>query len=116
MLLDNNFASIVSAVLWGRNVYANITRFLQVGGGGWVGWLGDGWRGGYVWPGGGLLGHGARVCAPVWQSGLRGPTSGCASVVWACLHTPQAAERGMQLRVIGGERTRSPLAHAAPPG
>lgn len=30
MLLDNNFASIVSAVLWGRNVYANITRFLQV--------------------------------------------------------------------------------------
>jgi cation transport ATPase len=30
VLLDNNFASIVSAVLWGRNVYANITRFLQV--------------------------------------------------------------------------------------
>lgn len=29
MLLDNNFASIVSAVLWGRNVYCNITRFLQ---------------------------------------------------------------------------------------
>ncbi|KAL4422348.1 hypothetical protein ABPG75_008545, partial [Micractinium tetrahymenae] len=29
VLLDNNFASIVSAVLWGRNVYANITRFLQ---------------------------------------------------------------------------------------
>jgi magnesium-transporting ATPase (P-type) len=31
VLLDNNFASIASAVLWGRNVYANITRFLQVG-------------------------------------------------------------------------------------
>ncbi|GAB4821345.1 hypothetical protein N2152v2_008391 [Parachlorella kessleri] len=29
VLLDNNFASIVSAVLWGRGVYANITRFLQ---------------------------------------------------------------------------------------
>jgi len=29
VLLDNNFASIVSAVLWGRNVYCNITRFLQ---------------------------------------------------------------------------------------
>ncbi|KAL4419237.1 hypothetical protein ABPG77_010679, partial [Micractinium sp. CCAP 211/92] len=29
VLLDNNFASIVSAALWGRNVYANITRFLQ---------------------------------------------------------------------------------------
>ncbi|PSC68202.1 calcium-translocating P-type PMCA-type [Micractinium conductrix] len=29
VLLDDNFASIVSAVLWGRNVYANITRFLQ---------------------------------------------------------------------------------------
>jgi len=32
VLLDNNFASIVSAVLWGRNVYANITRFLQASG------------------------------------------------------------------------------------
>lgn len=29
ILLDNNFASIVSAALWGRNVYASITRFLQ---------------------------------------------------------------------------------------
>lgn len=29
VLMDNNFASIVSAVLWGRGVYANITRFLQ---------------------------------------------------------------------------------------
>ena len=29
VLLDNNFASIVSAALWGRNVYASITRFLQ---------------------------------------------------------------------------------------
>lgn len=29
MLLDNNFASIISAALWGRNVYASVTRFLQ---------------------------------------------------------------------------------------
>lgn len=29
LLLDNNFASIVSAVKWGRNVYASITKFLQ---------------------------------------------------------------------------------------
>lgn len=29
ILLDNNFASTVSAILWGRNVYANVTRFLQ---------------------------------------------------------------------------------------
>lgn len=30
LLMDNNFASIVSAVKWGRNVYASIARFLQV--------------------------------------------------------------------------------------
>jgi P-type Ca2+ transporter type 2B len=30
LLMDNNFASIVSAVKWGRNVYAGIARFLQV--------------------------------------------------------------------------------------
>lgn len=29
LLLDNNFNSIVSAVKWGRNVYAGITKFLQ---------------------------------------------------------------------------------------
>lgn len=29
ILVDNNFASTVSAALWGRNVYANIARFLQ---------------------------------------------------------------------------------------
>ena len=29
LLLDNNFTSIVSAVKWGRNVYAGITKFLQ---------------------------------------------------------------------------------------
>ena len=29
LLLDNNFASVVSAVRWGRNVYASITKFLQ---------------------------------------------------------------------------------------
>ena len=27
--MDNNFASIVGAVKWGRNVYAGIARFLQ---------------------------------------------------------------------------------------
>ena len=29
LLMDNNFTSIVSAVKWGRNVYAGIMRFLQ---------------------------------------------------------------------------------------
>ena len=29
LLLDDNFTSIVSAVKWGRNVYAGITKFLQ---------------------------------------------------------------------------------------
>ena len=29
LLLDDNFSSIVSAVKWGRNVYAGITKFLQ---------------------------------------------------------------------------------------
>ena len=29
LLLDGNFYSIVRAVLWGRNVYAGITKFLQ---------------------------------------------------------------------------------------
>ncbi|KAI8463798.1 MAG: hypothetical protein J3K34DRAFT_526699 [Monoraphidium minutum] len=29
LLLDNNFRSIVSAVKWGRNVYASVTKFLQ---------------------------------------------------------------------------------------
>ncbi|KAK9845411.1 hypothetical protein WJX81_005835 [Elliptochloris bilobata] len=29
LLLDDNFASVVSAVRWGRNVYAGITKFLQ---------------------------------------------------------------------------------------
>lgn len=29
LLMDDNFASIVSAVKWGRNVYASITKFLQ---------------------------------------------------------------------------------------
>lgn len=27
--MDNNFASIVGAVRWGRNVYAGVARFLQ---------------------------------------------------------------------------------------
>lgn len=30
LLMDNNFASIVSSVKWGRNVYAGIIKFLQV--------------------------------------------------------------------------------------
>jgi Ca2+ transporting ATPase len=29
ILLDDNFASIVTAVLWGRNIYDNIRRFIQ---------------------------------------------------------------------------------------
>ena len=29
ILLDDNFASIVSACMWGRNIYDNIRRFLQ---------------------------------------------------------------------------------------
>ena len=29
ILMDDNFASTVSAALWGRNVYANVARFLQ---------------------------------------------------------------------------------------
>ncbi|PCJ22838.1 MAG: hypothetical protein COA94_08735 [Rickettsiales bacterium] len=29
ILLDDNFASIVRAVVWGRNIYDNIRRFLQ---------------------------------------------------------------------------------------
>lgn len=29
ILLDDNFASIVTAVKWGRNVYASIRKFIQ---------------------------------------------------------------------------------------
>jgi P-type E1-E2 ATPase len=29
ILLDDNFASIVKACMWGRNIYDNIRRFLQ---------------------------------------------------------------------------------------
>ena len=29
ILLDDNFASIVTAAKWGRNVYASIQKFLQ---------------------------------------------------------------------------------------
>ena len=29
ILLDDNFASIVQACMWGRNIYDNIRRFLQ---------------------------------------------------------------------------------------
>lgn len=29
MLMDDNFTSIVKAVVWGRNVYDNIAKFLQ---------------------------------------------------------------------------------------
>jgi Ca2+ transporting ATPase len=29
ILVDNNFASTINAALWGRNVYSNITKFLQ---------------------------------------------------------------------------------------
>jgi Ca2+ transporting ATPase len=29
ILLDDNFASIVTAVKWGRNIYTNVRKFLQ---------------------------------------------------------------------------------------
>ena len=29
ILVDNNFSSIVNSVLWGRNIYDNIRKFLQ---------------------------------------------------------------------------------------
>ncbi len=29
ILVDNNFASTINAALWGRNIYSNITKFLQ---------------------------------------------------------------------------------------
>jgi Ca2+ transporting ATPase len=29
MILDDNFCSIVNAVVWGRNIYENIRRFIQ---------------------------------------------------------------------------------------
>lgn len=29
LLMDDSFSSIVSAVKWGRNVYASVTKFLQ---------------------------------------------------------------------------------------
>ena len=29
ILLDDNFNSIVKAVMWGRNIYDNIRKFLQ---------------------------------------------------------------------------------------
>jgi len=29
MLTDDNFSSIVKAVMWGRNIYDNISKFLQ---------------------------------------------------------------------------------------
>jgi len=29
VLLDDNFASIIVAILWGRNIYTNVRKFLQ---------------------------------------------------------------------------------------
>jgi len=29
ILLDDNFASIITAVKWGRNIYCNVRKFLQ---------------------------------------------------------------------------------------
>jgi len=38
VIMDDNFSSIVKAVLWGRSVFTNIRKFLQfqVGAGSWV--------------------------------------------------------------------------------
>jgi Ca2+ transporting ATPase len=30
ILMDDNFNSIVKAVMWGRNVYDSVSKFLQV--------------------------------------------------------------------------------------
>ena len=41
VIMDDNFSSIVKAVLWGRSVFTNIRKFLQFQVGGWVGgWVG----------------------------------------------------------------------------
>jgi P-type E1-E2 ATPase len=29
IILDDNFASIVTAIKWGRNIYTNVRKFLQ---------------------------------------------------------------------------------------
>jgi magnesium-transporting ATPase (P-type) len=29
ILLDDNFESTMKAVMWGRNIYANVKRFIQ---------------------------------------------------------------------------------------
>ena len=31
VIMDDNFRSIVKSVLWGRSVFANLRKFLQVG-------------------------------------------------------------------------------------
>ena len=31
VIMDDNFSSIVKSVLWGRSVFANLRKFLQVG-------------------------------------------------------------------------------------
>lgn len=33
VIMDDNFSSIVKAVLWGRSVFTNIRKFLQARGG-----------------------------------------------------------------------------------
>jgi hypothetical protein len=36
VIMDDNFSSIVKAVLWGRSVFTNIRKFLQFQVGGWL--------------------------------------------------------------------------------
>ena len=31
VIMDDNFRSIVKSVLWGRSIFANLRKFLQVG-------------------------------------------------------------------------------------
>ncbi len=50
VIMDDNFSSIVKAVLWGRSVFTNIRKFLQFQ-------VGDGW----------VLCCGAVVVGLVWR-------------------------------------------------
>ena len=52
IILDDNFSSIVKTVLWGRAVFNNIRKFLQVGPGGGKGGRGRGTKSSLMGPSG----------------------------------------------------------------